>query len=84
MFNSKLMKLNIYVSDVSKFDKNENEMILQRGDTYKITKIYWGVDHTDRGTRKIFVDMELHPEKEYDLFQQYLSEWTGSKKNYKS
>lgn len=93
MFNSKPMKLNIYApkssqmlyaSDVGAFGKGENEMILQRGGTYKITKIYWGVDHTDGGTRKIFVDMELHPEKGYDLFQQDPSEWTGSKKNYRS
>jgi SPP1 gp7 family putative phage head morphogenesis protein len=92
MFNSKPMKLNIYApkgsqmlyaSDVGAFGKGENEMILQRGGTYKITKIYWGNDATDGNARKIFVDMELHPEKGYDLFQQDPSEWTGSKKTYR-
>lgn len=92
IFNSKPMKLNIYApkgsqmlyaSDCGAFGKGENEMILQRGGVYKITKIYWGTDATDGGTRKIFVDMEIHPEEGYDLFQQDPNEWTGSKKNYK-
>lgn len=92
MFNSKPMKLNIYApkgsqmlyaSDVGAFGKGENEMILQRGGTYKITKIYWGVDYTDGNRKKIFVDMEIHPEKGYDLFQQDPNEWKGSKKTYK-
>lgn len=93
IFNSKPMKLNIYApkgsqmlyaSDCGAFGKGENEMILQRGGVYKITKIYWGTDATDGGTRKIFVDMEIHPEEGYDLFQQDPNEWTGSKKNYKN
>lgn len=92
-FNGKPMKLNIYApkgsqmlyaSDVGAYGKGENEMILQRGGTYRITKIYWGTDDTDYGTRKIFVDMEIHPEAGYDLFQQDPSEWKGSRKNYKS
>lgn len=92
MFNDKPMKLNIYVpkgsqllyaSDVGAFGKNENEIILQRGGTYKITKIYWGNDETDENIRKLFVDMELHPEEGYDLFQQDPNEWKGSKKTYK-
>lgn len=93
IFNSKPMKLNIYApkgaqmlyaSDVGAFGKGENELILQRGGTYKITKIYWGVDNTDGGRRKIFVDMEIHPEFGYDTFQQDPNEWKGSKKNYRS
>lgn len=93
IFNSKPMKLNIYApkgsqmlyaSSVGAFGKGENEMILQRGGVYKITKIYWGIDTTDGGKKKIFVDMELHPEKGYDLFQQDPNEWTGSTKNYHS
>jgi hypothetical protein len=39
----------------------------------KLTKEYFIMD----------VDMELHPEKGYDLFQQDSSEWTGSKKTYR-
>lgn len=93
MFNSKPMKFNIYApkgsqmlyaSDVGAFGKGENELILQRGGTYEITRIYWGIDHTDNNTRKIFVDMEIHPEAGYDTFQQDPNEWTGSKKNYRS
>lgn len=92
MFNSRPVKLNIYApkgsqllyaSDVGAFGKGENEMILQRGGSYKITKMYWGNDTTNGNTRKMFVDMELHPEKGYDLFQQDPNEWTGSKKNYR-
>lgn len=91
MFNSKPMKLNIYApkgsqmlyaSDVGAFGKGENEMILQRGGSYEITRIYWGVDDTDGGRRKIFVDMEIRLEDGYDTFQQDPAEWTGSTKNY--
>lgn len=93
MFNSKPVKFNIYApsgsemlyaSDVGAYGKNENEMILQRGGTYKITKIYWGNDATDGNSRKLFVDLELHPEVGYDKFQQDPAEWKGSTKNYKS
>lgn len=93
IFNSKPMKFNIYApkgsqmlyaSDKGAFGKGENEMILQRGGTYEITKAYWGRDHTDGNRRKLFVDMEIHPEEGYDLFQQDPSEWTGSRKNYRS
>lgn len=91
MFNSKPLKINfyapkgsqmLYASDVGAFGKGENEMILQRGGTYEITKIYWGSDDTDYGRKKIFVDIDIHPEAGYDLFQQDPNEWTGSKKNY--
>lgn len=92
-FNSQPTKFNIYVpkgsevlyaSDKGKYGKNENEMILQRGGTYEITKIYWGKDDTDGGRRKLFVDLNLHSELGYDKFQQDPNEWTGSKKNYRS
>lgn len=91
MFNAKPMKFNIYApkgsqmlyaSDVGAFGKGENEMILQRGGTYEITKIYWGKDATDGNRRKLFVDMEIHPEAGYDTFQQDPNEWTGSRENY--
>lgn len=91
MFNGKPMKLNIYApkgsqmlyaSDAGAFGKGENEMILQRGASYRVTKIYWGKDPTDGNRRKIFVDMEIRLEKGYDLFQQDPNEWKGSKKNY--
>lgn len=93
MFNAKPMKLNIYVpkgsealyaSDKGAYGKGENEMILQRGGTYEITKIYWGIDPTDGGKRKLFADLDLHSELGYDKFQQDPNEWTGSKKNYRS
>ena len=93
MFNAKPLKINfyapkdsqmLYASDVGAYGKGENEMILQRGGSYKITKMYWGKDATDGNRRKIFVDMEIHPEEGYDLFQQDPAEWTGSLKNYKN
>lgn len=93
MFNEKPLKINfyapqgsqmLYASDVGAFGKGENEMILQRGGTYEITNIYWGIDKTDKNRRKIFVDMEIHPEEGYDLFQQDPNEWTGSRDNYHS
>lgn len=62
----------LYVLEDGHFHKSEHEMILQRGGTYKITKIYWGYDHTSRygPERKLFVDMELRLEKGYNKFQQ--------------
>ena len=74
----------LYASDVGAFGKAENEMILQRGGTYEITKIYWGKDATDGDATKLFVDLDLHFELGYDKFQQDPSEWKGSTKNYKS
>lgn len=93
MFNRKPMKFNIYApkgsqmlyaSDVGAFGKGENEMILQRGGTYEISRIYWGKDATDGNRRKLFVDMEIHPEAGYDTFQQDPNEWTGSRDNYRN
>ena len=59
----------LYVLEDGKFRKSEHEMILQRGGTYKITKIYWGTEsHT--GKRKLIVDLELRLERGYNKFQQ--------------
>lgn len=93
VFNKKPTKWNIYVpsgsemfyaSDIGAYNMQEAEMILQRGGHYKITDIYWGNDNTDRGKRKLFIEMELHPEKGYNKFQQDPSEWKGSRKNNRS
>lgn len=43
--------------------KKEFEVILQRGGSYKVTKI-------EHQGWKYYIDMELHPEDGYDLFQQ--------------
>ena len=51
----------------------EAEMLIQRGASYTVTKI----ERTGRGT--IYMDLEVHPEQGYDLFQQDPSEWTGSR-----
>lgn len=59
----------LYVLEDGAFRKSEHEMILQRGGTYRITKLYYGKD-TTTGRRKLIVDMELHPEKGYLKFQQ--------------
>ena len=52
---------------------SEAEMIIQRGAYYKITKI-------EKTGSKIYIDMEVHPEQGYDLFQQDPNEWKGSTK----
>lgn len=91
IFNEKPLKINLYApkgtkmlyaSDAGAYGKGENEMIFQRGGSYTITKVYWGIDKTDNNRRKIFVDMEIHPEDGYDLFQQDPKEWTGDITNY--
>jgi hypothetical protein len=51
----------------------EAEMIIQRGSSYTITKI-------EKSGGTIFIDMEVHPELGYDLFQQDPTEWKGSTK----
>lgn len=58
----------LYVRSDGHFKKSEHEMILQRGGTYKITRIYRGKDHG--GVSKLIVDLEVHPENGYDKFQQ--------------
>lgn len=52
---------------------SEAEIIIQRGASYTITKV-------EKVNGKIYVDLEVHPEQGYDLFQQDPNEWTGSKK----
>ena len=59
----------LYVRDDGHFHKNEHEIILQRGGTYKITRIYWGQD-TVHGGKKLIVDLELRVERGYNKFQQ--------------
>jgi len=59
----------LYVLKDGHFGKSEHEMILQRGGKYKITKMYWGHDEVNGG-KKLIVDMELHSESGYNLFQQ--------------
>lgn len=54
---------------------SESEMIIQRGASYTVTKI-----EKSHGT--VYIDLEVHPEDGYDLFQQDPSEWTGSKEQY--
>lgn len=52
----------------------EAEMLIQRGATFKITKI-------EKKGGQIYIDVEVHPEKGYNL-QQQTGEWTGSKKKF--
>ena len=59
----------LYVLEDGHFHKSEHEMSLQRGGTYKITKVYWGKD-TEHGGRKLIVDLELRLERGYNKFQQ--------------
>jgi hypothetical protein len=54
---------------------SEAEMIIQRGAKYKITKM-----ENKGGT--IFMDVEVHPEKGYELIQQDDDEWKGSRETY--
>jgi hypothetical protein len=51
----------------------EAEMLVQRGTSFEITKI-------EKSGGKIYIDMDIHPEDGYDLFQQDPSEWKGSTK----
>lgn len=59
----------LYVQSDGRFGKAEHEMILQRGGTYRIDKIYWGKD-TSTGRKKLIVDLELRVEEGYHKFQQ--------------
>jgi hypothetical protein len=54
----------------------EAEMIIQRGAIFKIKKI-------EKKGSKIFMDVEVHPEKGYELIQQNPAEWTGGKEAYR-
>lgn len=77
-YNPGSMRINIYCPKGSEalyvlgdgaFGKSEHEIILQRGGTYKITKMYWGRD-AESGGRKLIVDMELRLEKGYNKYDQ--------------
>jgi hypothetical protein len=54
----------------------EAEMIVQRGARYKITKI-------EKKGNKLFMDVEIHPEKGYKLIQQDPADWNGSTDTFK-
>ncbi|MDR0554821.1 MAG: hypothetical protein LBG76_08505, partial [Treponema sp.] len=54
----------------------EAEMIIQRGARYKITKI-------EKKGGQVFMDIEVHPEKGYDLIQQNPGDWKGSREAFK-
>lgn len=49
------------ISQRSTFDQ-ESEMIIQRGASYKITKI-------EKTSSKIFIDVEVHPEQGYKFVE---------------
>ena len=55
---------------------NEFEVIIQRGAHYKVTKI-------ERKAGMTYIDLEIHPEMGYNLYQQDPAEWKGSRKNFK-
>lgn len=57
----------LYVLEDGTFGKSEHEIILQRGGTYRVSKIYWGTD-AEKGGRKLMVDLELRLEKGYDKY----------------
>ena len=54
----------------------EFEVIIQRGAHYKVTKI-------ERKAGMTYIDLEIHPEMGYNLYQQDPAEWKGSRKNFK-
>lgn len=55
---------------------SEAEMIIQRGASYTVTKI-------EKTGGRVYIDLEVHPEDGYDLFQQDPKEWNGSKEQYR-
>lgn len=55
---------------------SEFEVIIQRGAKYRVTKI-------ERKGWKTYIDLEIHPEEGYNLYQQDVAEWKGSRKNFK-
>ena len=55
---------------------HEFEVIIQRGAHYKVTKI-------ERKAGMTYIDLEIHPEMGYNLYQQNPAEWKGSRKNFK-
>lgn len=59
----------LYVLEDGTFGKMEHEIILQRGGTYRVSKIYWGED-AERGGKKLMVDLELRLELGYNKYGQ--------------
>ena len=55
---------------------SEFEVIIQRGAKYRVTKI-------ERKGWKTYIDLGIHPEKGYNLYQQDVNERKGSRKNFK-
>lgn len=55
---------------------SEFEVIVQRGARYRVTKI-------EHKGGKYYIDLEIHPEMSYNLYQQDINEWQGSRVNYK-
>jgi hypothetical protein len=54
----------------------EAEMIVQRGARYKITKM-------EKKGNQLFMDVEIHSEKGYELIQQNPADWKGSTDTFK-
>jgi SAM-dependent methyltransferase len=54
----------------------EAEMIVQRGANYKITKM-------EKKGNKLFMGVEIHPEKGYEIIQQNPADWKGSTETFK-
>lgn len=54
---------------------SEDEVIIQRGAHYKVTKI-------EKVGNKMYMDLDVHPEEGYALIQQDPNEWKGSKEDY--
>ena len=59
----------LYVLEDGTHGKSEHEIILQRGGTYRVSKIYWGED-AERGGKKLMVDLELRLELGYNEYGQ--------------
>lgn len=58
----------LYVLEDGAFGKAEHEIILQRGGTYRITKMYWGEDVEHFNKKILVVDMELITSLGYHKF----------------
>jgi hypothetical protein len=54
----------------------EAEMTVQRGASYTITKI-------EKKGNQLFMDVEIHPERGYELTQQNPADWKGSAETFK-
>lgn len=83
-FSSKSVIVNVYAPKGTKMMyarpyshfTNEDEIIIQRGATYRVTKI-------EKRDYRTYIDVEVRTEKGYNTFQQDPKEWTGSKEQHK-